>query len=216
YLHVMEVILRDLRLENVVICKDGYVKLVDLGNSVLKSEQTRTWYEDYRPGMKKVPAQLGFRPPEVWLNEKYGPEVDWWSFGLLLYKLYSGNDCFPEEPPSQFYEEHMKRKIFDLHYDTPRWFTAADRKMFKELLMIEPKDRLGSLPEGVLAVKNHPWFRGISWISVYGGLEKKAEIPAAAAVREDPGDNYEKFPEELQDSSGVENPFPYGYQFDRF
>ncbi|OQV22954.1 putative cAMP-dependent protein kinase catalytic subunit [Hypsibius exemplaris] len=36
YLHVMEVILRDLRLKNVVICKDGYVKLVDLGNSVLK------------------------------------------------------------------------------------------------------------------------------------------------------------------------------------
>ena len=161
YLHAMEIILRDLRLANVVLCKDGYVKLVDLGSAILQSDATtNAWYEEYRPGTKKTRAQLGFRPPEVWLGEHYGPEVDWWSFGLLLYKLYSGNDCFPEEPPSQFYEEHMKRKIFDLHYDTPRWFTAADRKMFKELLIIEPRDRLGSVPNGVLAVKNHPWFRG--------------------------------------------------------
>ncbi|OQV22953.1 hypothetical protein BV898_03005 [Hypsibius exemplaris] len=52
-------------------------------------------------------------------------------------------------------------------------------KNVKELLMIEPKDRLGSLPEGVIGSKKPPLVQRDPWISIYGGLEKKAEIPAA-------------------------------------
>ncbi|GAU90350.1 hypothetical protein RvY_02777-2 [Ramazzottius varieornatus] len=164
YLHNMSVILRDLRLDSIVICEDGYVKLTDLGNAISTSsaDKLTTWFEDYRAGVTKMVPRLGFRPPEVWKGQAYNSAVDWWSFGLVLYKIYSGNDCFPEEPPSQFYEEQMKRKIFDLHYDTPRWFTAADRKIFKELLTLDPNERLGTVGDGVYSIKTHAWFKGNS------------------------------------------------------
>lgn len=159
YLHAMNVILRGLTLDDVWICRDGYVKIANFSTATTLKDNLKLWVKEGKTGATSD-GNLSMLPPEIWVGSTYGLEVDWWLFGLFVYRLYSGDDAFPEEQRSHLYEEQMRKKIFDLHYDTPRWFSAVDRNLFRGFLVLDPQVRLGGGDDGVSAVKNHPWFKG--------------------------------------------------------
>ncbi|XP_055345949.1 cAMP-dependent protein kinase catalytic subunit 2-like [Paramacrobiotus metropolitanus] len=217
YLHALGIVLRELRPKNIWICKDGYIKIGDLANAVRLTKDTALteWIYEYKPGTKTNRA-LGSQPPEVWLAQPYDENVDWWIFGLFLYELYSGSETFPEESVSALYEEQMKQKIFSLHYDTPRWFGKLDKQILKQLLVLNAQDRLGAGPGGITALKQHPWFRGLSWNGLYAGLEKAPWIPSNSYDEMDPGGNFITYSDDGELSTKINNPLPFGYQFQYF
>jgi novel protein kinase C epsilon type len=80
WLHKHGVIYRDLKLDNVLVGTDGYIKLADFGLS--------------RDGMLADDAMTNtfcgtpeFMAPEVIKEQSYGRAVDWWAFGVCLYEL---------------------------------------------------------------------------------------------------------------------------------
>lgn len=67
--------------ENVLIDKDGFIKLTDFGLSV----RGITGNE----GDKAVCGTPQYLAPEM-LQGNHGKAVDWWTLGLIIYEMVSG------------------------------------------------------------------------------------------------------------------------------
>lgn len=79
----------DLKIENILISKSGNIKIIDFGLSNLYSPQSH---------LSTFCGSLYFAAPEL-LNAKLytGPEVDVWSFGIVLYVLVCGKVPFDDQ-----------------------------------------------------------------------------------------------------------------------
>jgi len=80
-MHDLNIVYRDLKLENIVICKDGHIKLVDFGFSKLLIKDKRT----YTPWGTK-----GYAAPEIRDNLGHDKSSDIWSFGALFWHMIAG------------------------------------------------------------------------------------------------------------------------------
>ena len=80
YLHQLDLVYRDLKLENILIDAAGHVKLTDFGLSqvVGVAESGRCW---------SLVGTVDYLAPEVLAGRQYSRAVDWWSFGVLGYEV---------------------------------------------------------------------------------------------------------------------------------
>jgi tRNA A-37 threonylcarbamoyl transferase component Bud32 len=76
HLHEQNIIYRDLKLENVLMDHQGHLALTDFGLSKQNIDSTG--------GATTFCGTAEYIAPELLKGQKYGPPVDWWSFGILL------------------------------------------------------------------------------------------------------------------------------------
>lgn len=83
YCHRNNFLHRDIKCSNILMNNRGQIKLADFGLARLFSAEDKT-----RPYTNKV-ITLWYRPPELLLGEeRYGPAIDVWSCGLVLFFCY--------------------------------------------------------------------------------------------------------------------------------
>jgi len=88
YLRSKWILHRDLKTSNLLLTKDGILKVCDLG-------MARHFGEPRKP-LTALVVTLWYRAPEVLLGEeKYGPELDWWACGCVLIEFLTGRVLFP-------------------------------------------------------------------------------------------------------------------------
>ena len=78
YLHEYYIAYRDLKPENLLIDKHGYLKIVDFGFAKIVSPHQRTW---------TICGTPEYLAPEVILRRGHNFVVDWWCVGVLTYEL---------------------------------------------------------------------------------------------------------------------------------
>jgi len=79
FLHKNQIIYRDLKPENVLLAKDGHIKLADFGLSKKSSGPRFT--------LVGTPEYMS---PEILNETGHDCNCDWWSLGILLYELATG------------------------------------------------------------------------------------------------------------------------------
>lgn len=150
YLHGIGIVHRDLKPENLIYAstmKDAPIKITDFGLAKLRDEgEEKT--------MSTACGTPGYVAPEVLKNEPYGPAVDMWSVGVILYILLCGFPPFYHESTSALYKQ-IKKGSYD--FPPPYWteISEAAKSLVSGLLTVNPKNRL--TPQGVL---DHPWISG--------------------------------------------------------
>jgi serine/threonine protein kinase len=84
YLHERNIVHRDLKPENVLMDVDGYVKLADFGLSkFIEKKQTFSFC-----------GTAEYLAPEILGMKGHGIQVDWWTFGILIYEMVTGRPPF--------------------------------------------------------------------------------------------------------------------------
>ena len=165
YLHSIGIVYRDLKLENVLMCEDGHIKLTDFGLSKClttgESEQCTT---------QTFCGTTEYLAPEIVLSQQYDFEIDWWQLGIFTYEF-----CYTVTP---FYDKNSKRIYQKIVNSEPVFPKGADPNLvsfIKMLLVKDPKKR-ASFND----FKDHPFFGGISWDDV---LNKKITPPTKPSKR---------------------------------
>ncbi|XP_075287249.1 serine/threonine-protein kinase 36 isoform X2 [Opisthocomus hoazin] len=142
YLHSHRILHRDMKPQNILLGKDGVVKLCDFGFARAMSIHTMVL-----TSIKGTPLYMS---PELVEERPYDHTADLWSVGCILYELFVGT------PP--FYTSSIFQLVSLIVKDPVKW-PAAISPVFKSflqgLLMKDPRQRL-SWPE----LLSHPFIAG--------------------------------------------------------
>lgn len=167
YLHNYGIIHRDLKSENILITKDGHIKLTDFGLSKIGlMSHTTSILECY---LDKETRQFNdmqvfgtpyYIAPEVILRQGYGKPVDYWSMGIILYEFLVGCVPFMSDTPDSLFDHVINDNIeWPSDDDWPLPKEAKD--LITRLLDRNPKERLGT--SGSIEVKSHPFLVDVCW-----------------------------------------------------
>lgn len=162
YLHAKDIIYRDLKPENLLLDRTGYLRIADFGFSKIVQDRTYT--------LCGTPEYLA---PEIVLSQGHGKPVDWWALGILAFEMLAGYPPFFDDHPLGIYEKILRNEIaFPSHID------PYAKDLIRGLLTADRSRRLGNLRGGAKDVMKHAWFAGVDW----GSLERK-EIGAPIVPR---------------------------------
>lgn len=103
-MHQRSLIYRDLKPENVMLCADGYLKLIDLGTCKKLNGNEKTFTMIGTPN---------YMAPETLAGKGYSFPADLWSLGIILFEFMAGYVPYGEEAedPLQIYQEILKNPL---------------------------------------------------------------------------------------------------------
>ena len=100
--------------------------------------------------------------PEVFSQNGYGEEADWWSIGVMFFEMVVGFPPFFSENPSDTCKKIVKwREHFSIPEDAN---LSPEAESFILRMVSQPESRLGV--HGVEEIKKHPFFKGIDWNNI--------------------------------------------------
>ncbi|NXQ21906.1 STK36 kinase, partial [Peucedramus taeniatus] len=142
YLHSHRILHRDMKPQNILLGKDGVVKLCDFGFARAMSIHTMVL-----TSIKGTPLYMS---PELVEERPYDHTADLWSVGCILYELFVGT------PP--FYTNSIFQLVSLIIKDPVKWpmtMSPVFKSFLQGLLMKDPQERL-SWPE----LLSHPFIAG--------------------------------------------------------
>ncbi|MBN3308079.1 PKN2 kinase, partial [Amia calva] len=105
HLHSHKIAHRDLKLDNLLLDKEGFVKIAHFG--ICKEVTLQKQYD--RTGTFIGTAD--FIAPEALTEENYTRAVDWWALGVLLYEMLVGKCPFTGNDENAMFESIIRDAV---------------------------------------------------------------------------------------------------------
>ncbi|XP_060894989.1 serine/threonine-protein kinase N2-like isoform X1 [Labrus mixtus] len=168
FLHLNKIIYRDLKLDNLLMDADGFVKITDFGlckEGMGHGDRTSTFC-----------GTPEFLAPEVLTDDNYTRAVDWWGMGVLIFEMLVGESPFPGEDEEEVFDSIVND---DVQY--PASLPPDVVCIVQKLLKKNPLKRLGAGERDANEVKGDEYFETIDWEAL---LAKTLKPPFLPAIKE--------------------------------
>jgi len=117
-------------------------------------ERRSSWNRIRKTMSYSTVGTSNYMAPEILLEQGYGPEIDWWSVGVILYECIVGYAPFSCEDTTETCIMILEfRNTLDFP-DDPQ-ITEEARELIQNCLLVEQKNR-----KGYDDIVKHPWFVG--------------------------------------------------------
>jgi protein kinase A len=154
YVHEKHILYCDLKPENVMILKTGYIKVIDFGLCDHIGAGGRKYNSCGTPG---------YFCPDKLKNRSYSFSSDLWSLGVVLFEMLTNNNLFEGNKSKEVWKQVRKMKKVCLKFP-PEAAIAKHKEgpvaldLIQKILTFDTAKRL-SLPD----IKQHPFFHDIDW-----------------------------------------------------
>ncbi|KAK2189064.1 hypothetical protein NP493_115g01007 [Ridgeia piscesae] len=167
YLHDHNVVYRDLKLDNLLLDSEGFVKIADFGLC-----KEGMGYGDRTGTFCGTPE---FLAPEVLTEPSYTRAVDWWGLGVLIFEMLVGESPFPGDDEEEVFDSIVNEEV---RY--PRFLSSEAITIMRRLMRKNPEKRLGSSERDAEDVKRQAFFKGVNWGEL---LQRQVKPPFVPTVK---------------------------------
>lgn len=142
-MHSLDIVYRNLKLDNVELDELGHIKLTGLNRAK----------ESVRGQTNSFIDSVAHMPPEVIKSCGHGKSVDWYMAGVMLFEMLAGRRPFTHTS-----RKELEARVLGANIDMPSYFSTEAKDLVSRLMNRNPQSR----PEAV-EIKSHPFFARIDW-----------------------------------------------------
>jgi serine/threonine protein kinase len=166
YIHGENIVHRDIRPENIFCTEKRFPMELAIGDFGIANVIT-----DYKVNNNVFTTMtigdLSYIAPEMASSQSYGPAIDMWSVGIVLYRILSGSMPFVGRDAGDIIRAVRRG---ELDTDSSFWASVSPEAMslVRQLLHIDPFRRITAQ-----AAVNHQWFRPQKSLHIRRQLSEK-------------------------------------------
>ncbi|KAJ3163746.1 RAC-gamma serine/threonine-protein kinase [Geranomyces variabilis] len=162
-LHGKGIVYRDLKLENILLTKDGHVKITDFGLSKQENEGGDAISMESAEEVSVV-GTLEYLAPEVLYGYQHTAAADIWALGVVIFEMLCAFHPFYSDD-----RQEIQDNIVTAPIDFPAYVSPVAQSLMRRVLERDPDKRITGAD-----MKKHVFFKGIDWEKLFN---KELPVP---------------------------------------